>query len=236
VRAKTSATAARMQSDPRQSVALQQSAQDYLALAERLLHPSEPCVVAIGGFSGSGKSTLARGLAPSVGGVPGAVVIRSDEVRKRLAGVSPLDRLGDEGYTRTASREVYATAARLADVIVRSGHGVVVDAVFSDRADRDAIEHVATAASVPFVGLWLEAPWAALAERVRSRKHDASDATPEIVREQLNRGAGQVTWRQIDATLPVDALVQRALERVPLTSRLDGFPHGHENRTRSWAE
>ena len=50
------------------------------------LHPPGPCLV-VGGFSGTGKSTLALGLAPSVGAVPGAVVIRSDEIRKRLSGV-----------------------------------------------------------------------------------------------------------------------------------------------------
>ena len=52
-----------------------------------------------GGFSGSGKSTLALGLAPSVGAVPGAVVLRSDETRKRLAGVPLLQRLSPEGYS-----------------------------------------------------------------------------------------------------------------------------------------
>jgi len=52
---------------------------EYLALAEQLLHPPCPSLVAIGGFSGSGKSTLALGLAPFVGAVPGAVVLRSDE-------------------------------------------------------------------------------------------------------------------------------------------------------------
>ena len=38
-------------------------------------------------------------LAPHVGAVPGAVVLRSDEIRKRLAGVSPLDRLDAQGYS-----------------------------------------------------------------------------------------------------------------------------------------
>jgi predicted kinase len=62
-------------------------AREYLAMAERLLHPPDPCLVAIGGFSESGKSTLAQALAPSIGAVPGAVVLRSDQVRKRLCGV-----------------------------------------------------------------------------------------------------------------------------------------------------
>ncbi len=38
-------------------------ARDYLAMAEALLHPQGPCLVAVGGFSGTGKSMLAHGLA-----------------------------------------------------------------------------------------------------------------------------------------------------------------------------
>jgi predicted kinase len=47
-------------------------------------------LVAVGGLSGSGKSTVALGLAPLVGAVAGAVVLRSDETRKRLCGVALL--------------------------------------------------------------------------------------------------------------------------------------------------
>ena len=114
VRAKTSATAARLQPDARRGNELQALAREYLAMAERLLNPPRPCLIAIGGFSGTGKSTLALGLAPSVGAVPGAVVIRSDEIRKRLSGVSPLDRLGPEGYSSEMSERVYATVAERA--------------------------------------------------------------------------------------------------------------------------
>ena len=72
-------------------------ARDYLVMAQRLLHPPPACLIALGGFSGSGKSTLARALAPLIGAVPGAVVIRSDETRKQLCGVDPFQRLDPEG-------------------------------------------------------------------------------------------------------------------------------------------
>ena len=87
VRAKTSATAARLQSDAGERERLQSLATEYLAMAGELLHPPRPSLIAIGGFSGSGKSTLALSLAPRIGAVPGAVVLRSDEIRKRLSGV-----------------------------------------------------------------------------------------------------------------------------------------------------
>ena len=39
------------------------------------------------------------------------IVLRSDELRKELCGVAPLDRLGPEGYSPAVSEQVYATLA-----------------------------------------------------------------------------------------------------------------------------
>jgi predicted kinase len=172
VRAKTSATAAQLQNDAQRRGELHALAREYLAMAEQLLHPPGASLVAVGGLSGSGKSTLALGLAPFIGPVPGAVVLRSDEIRKRLSGVPLLDRLGPEGYSPRMSERVYASLAERAAVIIRGGHSVVVDAVYARAADRQVIEHVATAASVPFIGLWLEAPESVLIERTARRRND----------------------------------------------------------------
>ncbi len=143
VRAKTSATAANLQSDPPRQSELQEMARDYLAMAQRLLHPPPACLIALGGFSGSGKSTLARALAPLIGAVPGAVVIRSDETRKQLCGVDPFQRLGPEGYTAEVTRRVYAMIAQRAAQVMTGGHAAIVDAVYARPADREAIERVA---------------------------------------------------------------------------------------------
>jgi hypothetical protein len=63
-------------------------AKHYFDLAGRLAKPKPPLLVAIGGLSGTGKSILARGLAGIIEPVPGAVIVRSDVVRKRLLGVT----------------------------------------------------------------------------------------------------------------------------------------------------
>jgi aminoglycoside phosphotransferase family enzyme/predicted kinase len=210
VRAKTSATAARLQPDGRRQNALQALAREYLAMAEGLLHPPGPCLVAIGGFSGTGKSTLAHALAPSVGGVPGAVVIRSDLIRKRLAGVSPLERLGPEGYSGEMSERVYATVAGCARMTVREGHSAIVDAVFARPGDRHAIERVAADVGVPFVGIWLEAPETALIARVEQRRTDASDANAAVIRLQHRDGTGNIWWHRIEAARSPGAVVHEA--------------------------
>jgi aminoglycoside phosphotransferase family enzyme/predicted kinase len=208
VRAKTSATAARFQADQARRADLERTARDYLAMAGQLLHPSRACVVAIGGLSGSGKSTLAYGLAPAVGAVPGAVVIRSDELRKRLCGVSPLERLGPAGYTPEVSTKVYAAAAAQAAAVVRSGHAAIVDAVFARPADREAIEHAAAIASVPFLGLWLDAPADVLIARSGQRRGDPSDADADVIRLQLSQDPGIVRWHRVEASAPANRVLR----------------------------
>jgi aminoglycoside phosphotransferase family enzyme/predicted kinase len=214
VRAKTSATAARLQPDARRREELQALAREYLSMAHGLLHLPGPCLVAIGGFSGTGKSTLARGLAPFVGGVPGAVVIRSDLIRKRLSGVSPLDRLGPEGYSSEMSERVYATVAERARMTIRDGQSVIVDAVYARPSDRRAIERVAADVQVPFVGIWLEAPETTLIARVEQRHNDASDADAAVIRLQHRGGTGVMEWHRIEASRTPDAVVDEALKRV----------------------
>ena len=83
-------------------------ARTYLELAERVLEQrGAGRLIAIGGRSGTGKSTLAQDLAAHVGSFPDIVVMRSDEVRKRMMGRRPEERLGSNGYGHAVSRRVY---------------------------------------------------------------------------------------------------------------------------------
>ena len=214
VRAKTSATAAQLQQDVGRRSELHLLAREYLAMAEQLLHPPRPSLVAVGGLSGSGKSTLALGLAPFVGAVPGAVVLRSDETRKRLCGVPLLERLGPEGYSSQMSARVYATLAERAALTIRGGHSAIVDAVYARDTDRQAIEQVAAAASVPFIGLWLEAPESVLIARTERRRNDPSDADANVIRMQSAQDAGEIGWCRIDASLAAPSVLSRATDRV----------------------
>jgi predicted kinase len=214
VRAKTSATAARLQHDSQRRRELEEMAREYLAMAERLLHPPKPCLVAVGGFSGSGKSTLALSLAPLVGAVPGAVVLRSDETRKRLSGVPLLERLGQEGYSSAVSERVYSALAEQAETVLRAGHSVVVDAVYARDADRRGIEQVAAAAAVPFIGLWLDAPESVLIDRTARRRNDASDADANVVRMQHAQDTGDVRWHRVDASVSTTVVLSSAIDHV----------------------
>lgn len=213
--AKTSATAANLQNDADRRLELQALARHYLDLATTVLEPPPARLIAIGGPSGSGKSTVARGIAPSMGAVPGAVVLRADEIRKTLCGVKPLHRLGPEGYTPEMSQRVYATMMARADTVVRGGYTAIADAVFARSADRDAIQHVAAAAGVPFAGLWLEAPEAVLNSRVQGRGPDASDAGIDEIRRQLAVPLDSLRWPRLDASGSRQHVCDEVGRRVP---------------------
>ena len=214
VRAKTSATAAQLQNIASRRSELHAQAREYLAMAELLLRPPSPSLVAIGGFSGSGKSTLALGLAPFLGAAPGALVLRSDETRKRLCGAPPLERLGPDGYSSETTERVYATLTERAGLIVGGGHSAIVDAVYARKTDRQAIQNVAAAASVPFMGLWLEAPEPVLIARTGRRQNDPSDADASVVRMQRAQATGDIDWHRVDASRRAQVVLSRTIARV----------------------
>ncbi|MEE8393081.1 MAG: AAA family ATPase [Rhodospirillales bacterium] len=185
---------------------------DYLDLALNFLSsPHSPRLIAVGGLSGSGKSRLARELAPFLGSAPGAVVVRSDAVRKRLAGVSVLSRLGPEGYTREMSERTYRAMFDDVRVALKSGFQVITDCVFAKPEQRHDIAAVAAGAGVEFHGLWLEAPVEVREARVAGRLKNVSDATPEVIRRQLGYATGPIEWDRVDSSGSRDETLNRGL-------------------------
>jgi predicted kinase len=179
---------------------IRRTAASYFALALRLIAPEPPRLIAVGGLSGTGKSVLARELAPLVAPPPGAVVLRSDVARKRQFGVGETERLPAEAYRPEVTAEVYRGLADRAGRILAQGHSVIVDAVFARPDERTAIASVAGDLKLPFDGLFLTADLATRIERVSRRVADASDATPEIVRQQQDYDPGSIDWNIVDAS------------------------------------
>jgi aminoglycoside phosphotransferase family enzyme/predicted kinase len=211
VRAKTSAAAAALQPNKERAAELVATARAYLASAESLLQPPPPRLIAVGGRSGSGKSSLARLVAPAIGAAPGALILRSDVMRKGLFDVAPTTRLDAGHYDRSVSDEVYRVLGERAAVALGAGHSVIVDATFLDAIYRSALERVAAEARKPFIGLWLDAPADTLMARVRSRKIDASDATAEVLTDQLSRDCGKIEWTFVDASGTPEDVRARAM-------------------------
>ena len=183
-------------------------AKAYIEAAIAHLSPAPPRLAAVGGLSGSGKSTFARRIAPALGAAPGAVVIRTDEVRKRLMNVPPSERLPDSAYAGDLYPRAYDALIENARTLLKAGHGVVLDATFIDPALRARAEQLARDCGVPFDGVWLEGPLALLEARVAGRTNDASDATVATLQDQLARHTSQVRWRHVDVSGDVDAAAE----------------------------
>lgn len=210
IRAHVGVAAAAAQAEPVKAAAQIETARGYFAAALAYLRPAVPRLVAVGGLSGTGKSTLAYGLAPTLDGAPGARVVRTDMLRKRLAGVAPETRLPGAAYTRDSARQVYEALYGAAAEALAAGRPVIVDAVFADPAERAAIAGVAETAGAPFAGLWLEAPHEILGQRIAARRGDASDATADVLRRQLDYDLGPIDWIRIDAGGDAPASLSRA--------------------------
>lgn len=191
-------------------------AKDYAALGARLIAPPPPRLVAIGGLSGTGKSTIAAGLAPFLLPAPGAVHLRSDVERKRLAGVGELERLPPEAYAPGASGPVYRRLNDLAQRALAAGHSSLVDAVHARPGERAAVEALARAAGVSFTGIWLELPLEERIGRVGKRRGDASDADAEVVRAQQEYDPGGISWHRVDASGTVNEVLARARKATGL--------------------
>ena len=180
----------------------------YLDEALDYLTPGPGRIVAVGGLQGTGKSTLARALAPDLGPPPGALLLRSDEIRKRLHGVAPEQRLPPEAYGREGNLRTNAALMGSAREAARFGHAVILDATFLDPGQRAAAEAVAVAAGLKFTGLWLTAPLDVLEARIAARRGDASDATAEVLHHSAAQNPGPGDWREIDARDATVALDQ----------------------------
>jgi uncharacterized protein len=204
IRAKVTA-ARRRQGDARAEFT--QRARAYADLAQKLLAPAKPRLVAVGGLSGTGKSLLARALATALSPLPGAVVLRSDVERKTLFGVAETERLPETAYAADATARVYASLAEKARRATAAGHSAIVDGVFAQPAERSAIEKAAGSAG--FQGLFLTANLATRLARVGARTSDASDADAGVARMQDHFDLGRITWSKVDASgTPEDTLIR----------------------------
>jgi uncharacterized protein len=190
VRAQVAALRARQTNDGVAARAASDALSRDLRTASELaaLQRARPRLVLVGGLSGSGKSHAALTLLERLG----AVRLRSDVERKRLAGLAATDRPAAEDVQRlygpAMTLRTYARLQALAADLLRAGLNVIVDAASLRRTERDAFRALAAHEGAAFSLVECTAPEAVLRERIARRmaaNHDASDATPAVLDFQL---------------------------------------------------
>jgi len=169
----------------------------YLDVAERLsagataaLSPERmgPTLLLMCGVSGSGKTTVAQHLLQHLG----AVRVRSDIERKRLAGIAASEHrpsaVGTGLYKAAITERTYTALEKTATQIVDAGFTAVVDAASLQRSIRQRFATLAKKLSARFAVVLCEASPIALQTRVKARAElgaDASDATVAVLAHQL---------------------------------------------------
>ena len=199
--------------------AVAEAASRYFALARSLIDPPAPMLVAVGGLSGTGKSVQARLIAPLLAPLPGAVVLRSDVLRKQLFGIAETDRLPAAAYQPEVNHEIYRMIEQRAGEILSQGHSVVVDAVFAREDERAAAEAVARGLNVPFNGLFLTTDLATRKRRIGQRTADASDATVTIAESQEGYDVGRLGWATIDASGTPGQTLEQCRQRISMSEQ-----------------
>ncbi|MFH0821774.1 MAG: AAA family ATPase [Pseudomonadota bacterium] len=168
-----------------------QTAHRYFGLSRSYFMPSPlPALILMCGLSGTGKSYLAGKLSRRLG----AEVIRSDEVRKTLHGVDPLqhrlDKYGQGIYRATATEETYAEMLSIACKLLEKGKTIILDASFMLRRHRRAAFAAALKYGVPLRLVRCSCPEDVTRTRLDSRSTtgtDPSDARWETFLQQRGR-------------------------------------------------
>jgi uncharacterized protein len=186
-------------------------AKSYLELALRLITPARPLLVAIGGMSGTGKSVLARDAAGFLHPPPGAIILRSDLIRKELFEVDPHTTLPENAYSAQVSERVYEAMFERAAQITAQGFSAILDAAFLRASERSALEREACRMQADLRPIFLHANLSIRLHRVASREGDASDATREVAARQEQYSIGRLDWPLIDASGSPDETLRQSI-------------------------
>lgn len=169
------------------------------------------------GLPASGKTSLAAALAQRLG----LVHLSSDVVRKELVGLAPTERcpaaFGAGLYTPAMTRRVYAALRRRGAAWLRRGRSVVLDATYSQPAERAAVARLAARLGAPLLVLVCRVDEATARQRLAARAADprtASDARLELwpaLQAAFAEPLELTGAVDLDTTAPLPVVVERAL-------------------------
>jgi len=194
-----------------------EEARGLLTMALAHLEAARVRLVVVGGPPGTGKSTLAAGIGASLG----AVVLRSDEVRKQLADLDPATpapaELGEGLYRPDMTAATYAALLDRARTCLVNGESVVLDASWNDGSWRDSARALGLETLADLAELRCTAPPEVAEARIAARherRGDPSDATAAVARAMAAAETPWPTATVVDTTSPPEEVLSSVLERL----------------------
>ena len=169
-----------------------ENASKYYHQAYQYTKPKSGSLIMMSGLSGSGKSTVARTIAQH----KNAIGIRSDAVRKHLAGISVDESGTDSIYTPQMSQKTYDRLRELGIMLVKEGYTVILDAKYDRLASRQPVIAQAQANNIPLTIVYCTAPESVLRDRLNQRQNDISDATADLIASQQKKAEAFTTAEQ----------------------------------------
>ncbi|WP_159104365.1 AAA family ATPase [Sneathiella glossodoripedis] len=192
-----------------------EQARFHLAASVEYLSHVQPKAIAVGGFSGSGKSTIAANLAPLISNAPGALRVRSDEIRRQLMEWDEFSPMPQSAYTPQQSEQVYTKMLEVAKTALAHGHSVILDAVFDRPHDQKLFKEQLSSTGANFQGFWLQVEKEKMQERIAARTRDASDATIDVLHMQLQKQPNTHTdWTIINADGSIEQNTNAVLNSI----------------------
>lgn len=196
-------------------------ARTLLALAGEHTDRASVRLVLVGGLPGTGKSTLAAGLSDRTGWT----VLRSDEVRKELAGMGHGKRthehFGEGIYSEEMTQATYDELLTRARRLLELGESVIADASWLRARHRDAAAAVARETASELVQLRCDVASDIAVERMRRRLAEGGDASDADALIAATMAASMDEWTEsveIPTEGPLDSALDRALDAITRTS------------------
>ncbi len=191
-----------------------QTATHYYQVAWQYTQPRQGQLMLMSGLSGSGKSTIARQVARATG----AIHIRSDAVRKHLAGIPLQSQGSNEIYTPDMTRRTYARLLELGIMLAGDGFPVILDAKYDRQQLRETAILAARNRGLPLNIIHCTAPVAVLRDRLNQRKGDIADATADLLDTQ-QQAAEPFSENERAYITPLDTTADIQLQLKQLITR-----------------
>lgn len=160
---------------------------NFINLAESYTHSKKPSLIVMYGLAGSGKSTTAKNLAIQCG----AIQISSDIIRKKLFNISLYQNSNSTPYggiyNSESTDKTYNKLLNLAEITIKAGFIVIIDATFLLFSQRIMFYNLAIFLKVPFYILYCQTKGIKLIQRIRKRsikKNNISEANLNILEYQ----------------------------------------------------